>query len=418
MESGPRAFGLLLADREARAFSAAGFVARMPLSMAGLGIVLVVSLASGSYARAGLVVAVGSLTAACAAPLWGRAIDRAGQQRVLLVAALLNVSGVALLVVSVEAMWPLPVTLVGALVAGAGFTSAGACVRARWSARLAGRPELQTALALEAILDEVVFIVGPPLVTVLATQVHPALGVSVAATLGLIGAVLLAAQRSSQPAIHPHHAQRIRPPMGWAVLGPVLAACVALGVVFGGMEVVVVAFAGERGLLPYAGGFLTVWSLGSLVAGAVTGSIAWRAAPTRRFAIAACGLALSLTPLPLATHPAVLGGLLLISGAAIAPTLIASAATVQARVPAARLTEALGWTSTGLAVGLAGGAAAAGRLVDSGGAAAGFSGLIVAGAATAAAAVVVALIAREERRPARSDDASEPSDGSGTVPPR
>ena len=58
-------------------------MARLPLSMTGLGIVLLVSLTSGSFGRAGLVAAVGTLTACRVAPLWGRAIDRVGQARVL-----------------------------------------------------------------------------------------------------------------------------------------------------------------------------------------------------------------------------------------------------------------------------------------------------------------------------------------------
>ena len=65
----------------------AGLVARLPLSMTGLGIVLLISLTSGSFGRAGLIAAVGTLTAAVVAPMWGQAIDRLGQARVLVVAA-------------------------------------------------------------------------------------------------------------------------------------------------------------------------------------------------------------------------------------------------------------------------------------------------------------------------------------------
>jgi hypothetical protein len=49
------------------------------------------------------------------------------------------------------------------------------------------------------MLDEVVFIIGPPLVTYLATAFHPALGLSVSAVIGLVGVVALAVQRSTQP---------------------------------------------------------------------------------------------------------------------------------------------------------------------------------------------------------------------------
>ena len=167
MATGLSAYRQVLRDPRARAFSAAGFVARLPLSMTGLGIVLLVSLTSGSYGRAGLVAAVSTLTAAAVAPLWGRAIDVVGQARVLVLAAMINSSSLAVLVISVQLDWPLALTLAAAFGVGVGFSSAGSSVRARWTARLRDSPLLQTAFALEAVLDEVVFIVGPVLVTFL-----------------------------------------------------------------------------------------------------------------------------------------------------------------------------------------------------------------------------------------------------------
>jgi MFS family permease len=306
------AYRQILGDPRARAFSAAGLVARLPISMTGLGIVLLVSLTSGSFGRAGLVAAVSTLTGAVAAPLWGQLIDRVGQARVLVVAAMINSASLALLVTSVQLGWPLAATLAAAVGVGAGFSSAGSAVRARWSHRLRESPLLQTAFAFEGVLDEVIFIVGPVLVTFLATAIHPALGVSVSAVIGLAGAVLLAGQRSTQPPVT--HRDRARPqdrlPLG--VLAPVVLASVAIGAVFGGMEVVVVAFAREAGVLPYAGLFLTVWAFGSLLAGVVTGAIAWRASAAARFRVGSIALAASLLPLPFLDGTLAVGGLLVI----------------------------------------------------------------------------------------------------------
>lgn len=90
-------------------------------------------------------------------------------------------------------------------------------------------------------------------------------------------------------------------------------------------------------------------------------------------------LAASLVPLPFVLLPLPTAGLLILSGLFIAPTLIASVAVTQAAVPADRLTEALGWTSMGVAGGVGLGAAALGRVIDWGGAHAGFVGVIAAG---------------------------------------
>ena len=118
------------------------------------------------------------------------------------------------------------------------------------------------------------------------------------------------------------------------------------------------------------------WAAGSLLAGVVTGTITWRASPARRFRIGSLALALSLVPLPFVDQPIVIAGLLAISGMAIAPTLIASVAVTQGAVLPNRLTEALGWTSTGLASGVAAGAAVVGQLIDYSGSTAGFWGVV------------------------------------------
>jgi MFS family permease len=385
-----RAYQQVLSDRRAVAFSLAGFVARLPLSMTGIGIVLLVSLTTGSFGQAGLLTAAATLTGAVVAPLWGRATDRVGQARVLLIAVVINVVSVAFLVTAIEISWPVAVSLAAAVGVGIGFSLAGSAVRARWTLRLDGSPLLNTAFALEAMLDEVVFIIGPVLVTFLATALHPALGISVSAVVGLIGAVGLAAQRSSQPPIRSAargHEGSARLP--WHVLVPIAIACVALGMVFGGMEVNIVAFAKEAGVLSYAGLILMAWSFGSLVAGAVTGAIIWRVSPARRFRVGATLLALSLLPLPFVGHPVGVALLLIVSGMAIAPTLIASVAVTQSAVDQTRLTEALAWISTGLAAGLAAGAAVVGQLIDSSGAQAGFVAVAIAGLFLAVGAIFV-----------------------------
>jgi MFS family permease len=350
---------------------------------------LLVSLTTGSFGRAGLIAAVGTLTGAVAAPLWGRAIDRLGQARVLVTAAIINSSSLAALVATVQLGAPLAASLAAAVGVGAGFSSAGSCVRARWSMQLRESPLLQTAFALEAVLDEVVFITGPVLVTFLATALHPVLGVSFSALVGLVGAALLAAQRSTQPSAEPRDPGRSPARLPLAVLIPIGLACAALGAVFGSMEVVVVAFAQEAGVLPYAGVFITVWATGSLLAGVVTGTIAWRASPATRFRLGAVALAALLIPLPFVSSPLLVGALLLVSGMAIAPTLIASVAVIESSVPQARLTEALNWNITGLAVGLAAGAAGAGQLIDQLGSRGGFLGVVGAGLLLVGTALLV-----------------------------
>lgn len=372
----------LLSDRTALAFSVAGFVARLPMSMTGLSIVLLISLSTGSYGRAGIVTACATVVGAVAAPWWGRRIDRIGQARALVIAALICNLSLAVLLITVLLELPLLVTCVAGVGVGLGFPSAGSAVRARWTHRLRNSPLLSTAFAFEAVVDEVVFIVGPVLATFLATSVHPALGLALCVVLGLVGAIALALQKGSQPPVAARGpapgAEADTEPGRLSVTGllPVVLGCAALGMLFGGMEVLVVAFAESAGVLPFAGLIMMAWSSGSLISGVVTGTIAWRISPARRFRVGAVLLAASMVPLVFVQQPVVVALLLVLSGLAIAPTLIATVAVTQEAVSASRLTEALGWTTTGMAAGVAAGAAGLGQLIDHFGTPAGFWGAV------------------------------------------
>jgi MFS family permease len=237
----------LFAVPGARAFTAAGFVLRMPISMVSLGCVLLITRTGGSYAQAGVVSATCSLVAAAVTPLLGRLADRHGQAAVLAGAAALTALGVLALVAAAVGHAPVWVQLTAAVVVSAGAAPVGTMVRARWSYATAGTALGHTAYSWESVLDEAVYITGPVLVTVLCTRVAPAAGLLAALTLGVAGACLLVPQRSTEPprpALDgPPHRSAIRRPM---VLGVTLVS-VGLGGLYGSVEVAVVAYTTERG---------------------------------------------------------------------------------------------------------------------------------------------------------------------------
>src|SRR5688572_22613189 len=73
----------ILAVPGALLFSATGLVARLPLSMESLGIVLLVVAETGSYGLAGSLAAATTIANAIASIVQGRYLDRLGQPRVL-----------------------------------------------------------------------------------------------------------------------------------------------------------------------------------------------------------------------------------------------------------------------------------------------------------------------------------------------
>ncbi|MDQ3344267.1 MAG: MFS transporter [Actinomycetota bacterium] len=346
-------------------FSATGLVARLPISMVGLGIVLLVEDASGSYGLAGAVSAAHLLANAALAIVQGRVIDRIGQSRVLpLVISVWGV-GLSLLMWSVENDWPIAVSYALAAVAGAALPSVGTCVRARWSHVLRDPAERQTAFALEAVADEVVFMTGPILVTVLATLVHPVAGLATALAAGVVGTWAFSAQRATEPPPHPRSPSTAdRAGIPWATLLPLTVVCTALGVLFGAAEVTTVAFAEEQGSTAYAGGLLALWAAGSLIAGALTGVVVWRRGPEVRLRWGAFSMAVAMLPLAFIDSLVVMAAVLFVAGFAIAPTLIASMSLAEQTLPPSRLTEGMAFLQTGIVAGVAPGAVLAGIVID------------------------------------------------------
>ncbi|WP_324274780.1 MFS transporter [Blastococcus brunescens] len=177
----------------------AAFIGRLPLSMVGLGSVLLIADETGSYGLGGAVAATGAVTTAVAGPLLGRWADDHGQRTVLLpVLAVFIVAGCGFLT-AVKGDWPVWTVFATAGLAGACIPPVSSMIRVRWTHLLRGSHRLPTALAMESVVDEFVFIVGPVLVTFLSTTGHATSGVVTAFTLAAIGSLLFAAQRRTEP---------------------------------------------------------------------------------------------------------------------------------------------------------------------------------------------------------------------------
>lgn len=377
-----------LFTREQAAMSGAALVARVPIAMVGLGIVLLVQGVTGSYGLAGAVSATFALAQAAAAPRLSRLVDRRGQAVVAGPAFLLHAVALALLMALTVARAPAALLLAAAAVSGGAMPSYGVLVRTRWTELLRGRVALQTAYSLESVLDEVCFVVGPVLVTVLAIRVDRLAGLLTALALEIVGTAALLAQRGTEP---PPHPGRAGAPSGSALRHPGLrvltGASVAMGGIFGAVEVSTVATAAEHGSRADAGPVLAVFALGSLLAGVVYGAVPHRAPLGRRFAVTAVWMGVAVCLLPAAGSLLGVAAVLAVAGAAIAPTLIATFALVERLTPAERLTEGLTWVSTGAAVGVALGSGLTGRVVDLAGGRAGSTVASVCGLAVIAVAV-------------------------------
>ncbi len=387
-------------------FSAAAVIGRMPMAMFGLGTVLLISAATGTYGMAGAVSALGSLGYAFTSPRMARLVDSYGQRRVLLPGLAVFVVATAALIAAVQLRLATWTVFVPGTIAGAAMPSLGTMVRARWSVLLAGSPRLHAAFSFESVADELCFVIGPAAVTLLATELFPASGIGLAALLCVAGSLWFAAQRGTEPVIvrpqappasygprsspaarrvrlTPRRARvrRGRPAPGLAVLAPVY---LLLGAMFVSVDLSTVAFAQHFGHKPLAGFILGTYAFGSATGGLWYGSRQWRAPVEKRFA-----LTLTLTVAGVATFWAQPNLITLtcgiyLCGLTIAPTLIAGFSLLEAQAQPARRTEAMSWLSSGITAGVAAGASLVGFIIDAHGPRAGYAFAAACGVVSAA----------------------------------
>jgi len=393
-------YAALLRVSGAFSFSSMGFLARMPISMTGLGAVLLIAGETGRYGTAGLVAGVLALSFAVISPQVARLVDRFGQARVLRPTVLLfGAAGVGF-VVAVELNAPIWTWLVLAAVTGASGPNIGSMVRARWVNVLEDPGTRQTAFAFESVVDEIVFVIGPPLVTFLATAISPPVGFLTSIIIGLVGGMGFATLTSTEPPVA-CSADAGRGPRG--VLNPALISVtityVAVGTVFGAMDVGVVAYADEQGRIGLSGVVLAVYAAGSLIAGLAYGAVAWQRGLAGRFLLTSLAFGVAATGFLLVNSLLLLAGLAFLAGATIAPVLVSGLSLVESRLPRAALTEGLAWTTTGITIGVTLGASISGAVVDAIGAERSFIVQVLgAGSAALLAAVGYLSIRSTDRR--------------------
>ncbi|HGE8373408.1 TPA: MFS transporter [Serratia marcescens] len=361
-----------------KAFSSAGLIARLPISMTGIGIITMLSQVRGSYWLAGAVAATFAFSMALLAPQIARAADRYGQSRVLPYAT--GVSALALLLLLICTHYRAPdwTLFVFAALAG-GMPSISAMVRARWSEIYRGTPQLHTAFSFESVLDEVAFIVGPPIAVGLSVALFPEAGPLAAALLLVAGVSAFAWQKSTQPPVYPRNNQRQRAILAMPSMQILVLALIALGTIVGTVDVISVAFAEQQGQPAAASIVLSVYAGGSCLAGLIFGAIKLPSPLPRQFLYAAFATALTTLPLLWVHNVLTLAAAMFVAGLFFAPTMIVTMGLVERLVPPSRLTEGLTWMVTGLGVGVALGAALAGLAIDAVGIKAGFGVTLTAG---------------------------------------
>ena len=366
--NGPDVRGLaryrdLLRRRSVPALFATSILARLPIGMTGFALILLVRDTGAGYGRAGVVAAAYTIALAVGAPFAGRQVDRLGPRRALRPRAI--AFPLLLSITAALGAGGAPTLLLAAAAAAAGLTipPISSVLRSIWP-RVLGEDAARTAYALEAALQELIFVAGPLVVALLAAAWAPGgvLGAAVASAIGTTVFLRLAPVRAALPAEH-RHGSRLGALSSPGVRAITMLA-LFLGLSFAAVEIAVPAFAEDHGDAALAGIALAAFAAGSLVGGLLAGLRPSSDEP-RRLVLGCAALAVALALPLLSTSVPLMSALLFVAGFPIAP-IVAAAYGIIGRVAAlGSVAEAFSWFGTAVSMGFSGGAVAGGWLIDS-----------------------------------------------------
>ena len=395
-------YALIFRTPGAKAFCAAAAVARMPISMMGLGIVLALNHLYDNWTVAGTMSAVYVLSAAVVTPFYARMFDRFGQLKVGRVA--LAVQVVAMLSFALGALLRIPLGILFVLAVLTGITqfAFGALVRTRWAWALRGQQDdtlLNAAYAFESAIDETVFVLGPILAAFLATSVHPVSQLVFPALCALIGGSVFFSLKATQPPVitvtpveanaggsvigeggnvragessRKINAMSARRHVKSALLYPGVALLVlvfiAFNTSFSAFDVSVTAMTKAMGVEKLVGLQLAMFALGSCIGAIVFGSRGLKGSHWGHMILFLCLLAVGYVGFRLAMdNLLLLGAVEVLTGLFVSPLFTTGNLIVKDLVPPESLTEGLSWVTTAGTVGTSIGSSAAGVVLDAAG---------------------------------------------------
>lgn len=349
-------------------FFLATFIGRVPLAMKALGCVLLVEILTGSYGLAGAVGATQTLVSAFASPRLGRFADRYGERKILFWSIVVHTVGMAWLIIAAYTAAHPALLLTGAALIGGSTMPFGSLSRARWVHTLGQGRRLEKAYALESMADEAGFIIGPLLVIPLSVSVNAAAGLLASLVMTIAATIILIVQNAPRTNV------RIAPqendvPEGKTVIGipgiqVLIGSLLFMGIIFGAVEILLVAFAEHLGQPNAASIMAALFALGSLIGAVGYGAIQWHSPVDRRLKIAIWWIALGTIPILWANTVPLMSLAVFVTGLAISPGMIAANTVVEHLAPPKMLTEAFSWIGSALATGAAFGSIIVGVVLD------------------------------------------------------
>ncbi|MER7407133.1 MFS transporter [Streptomyces sp. NPDC000070] len=367
----------ILRARHAARLLVGTLVGRLPNATAAIAILLFVRAEGGSYSLAGALAGVYGVANAVGQPVLGRLVDLRGQPRVQLPAAVL--SALAMAVFAFGGIGSLPLACAAVAAAGLFTPPLEGGLRALWSSVLRKEEHVHTAYAMDAVAQEVMFTVGPLLVTLCVSLWSAQAALLVLNVVGVLGALSVVvsppsrAWRSAPREAHWLGALRS------AGLLALLSAFLFIGMALGSITVASVPYADDHGGDVVYGWLMAALGFGALVGGSVYGARQWAGEPARRLRVLVALLVVCYLPLMLMPDAVPMVALTALAGVFLAPAIACAFVLVDRHAPRGTVTEAFSWLVTMFTVGHSAGTGVAGPVVEVGGALWGFAVPGVAG---------------------------------------
>ena len=345
----------------------ATLLARFPIGINALAIVLYLRAERGSFAVAGAVAGALAAGSGIGAPIQGRLVDGFGQRRVLVPLGILHAAALGAIVGTAEAGAPVVVLVLCGVLAGFAIPPTSSILRSMWPVLLRERQELiPAAYALDSVLIELIFVLGPLLTVAVAAALSPPAALVVSAASVVAGTVAFTALPPSR-AMRPTH-DRPRAGMLGALGSPgvrtLVLTSLPAGIGIGICEVTLPAFSRAMDSTSAAGVLLALWSLGSAGGGLVYGSLHHRPPLNRVHLAVAAALPVSLLPMAAAPSVPAMALLVIPAGVFVAPLLATRNELIGWVAPEGARTEAYTWPVTAFVGGIAIGSALAGAIVE------------------------------------------------------
>jgi MFS family permease len=364
---GLAAYRRVLAAPHVRPLVVFGILARMPIGMGAVALILFIHGQTDSFGAAGLVAGAYTVGLGITGPTVARLIDRRGSRLVIVPGALIVMAALLAVVVLGEAGAGTVPLVVAGFFAGAGSTPIGGIMRQRWP-DLVGPAELPTAYALDAVMIEVAFVAGPLLAGVLAATAGPAEGLIVAGVLGFVGSVGFARLSTVPPGGDPGAERHWLGALASPHLRLLVLSDLPLAATFGALDVTLPAFGAHHGAAALGGPFAAALAFGSGLGGIAYGLRPGIFGPPRRSLLVLGGLmVLTCLPLPAATSVPEMFAFAAIAGVTLAPQITVRNQVVQNTLVAGTATEAFTWVALATTIGASIGSAVVGPLVEAAG---------------------------------------------------